>query len=133
VSFNGSAPYRSGHSLEWLKMKNPNAPAVKQGSRDGGLWFVTVQAHSDDVSNCIRDLRRRGVPITRLLQKASFGPEDVNVLVRAFEDALGTLQVDRNDPVAETLAKKIIEFAQQGERDPVLLGKLAVQSVPKPQ
>jgi hypothetical protein len=69
------------------------------------------------------------VPIAQLLKKGSFGPEEVNVLVRAFEDALRTLQVDRNDPVSEALAKKIIELAQQGERDPVLLAKLAVQWV----
>jgi ATP-dependent DNA ligase len=24
------SPYRSGRSADWLKMKNPNAPAVKQ-------------------------------------------------------------------------------------------------------
>ena len=71
------------------------------------------------------------MPITRLLQRASFGADEVDVLVRAFEDALRTLRVDRNDPVSEALAKKIIELAQQGERDPVLLGKLAVQSVSK--
>jgi hypothetical protein len=40
-----------------------------------------------------------------------------------------TLRVDRNGPVAEALAKKIIELAQQGERDPILLRQHAVQSV----
>jgi hypothetical protein len=73
------------------------------------------------------------MPITRLLQKTSFGPEEVNVLVRAFEDALRVLQIDRNGPVSEALAKKIIELAQQGERDPLLLAKLALQSVSQSQ
>jgi hypothetical protein len=31
------------------------------------------------------------MPITRLLQNASFGPDEITVLVRAFDDALGTL------------------------------------------
>jgi hypothetical protein len=69
------------------------------------------------------------MPITRLLQNASFGPDEIKVLVRAFEEALGTLRVDRNGPVSDALAKKIIEFAQQGERDPTLLRQHAVRSV----
>ena len=60
------------------------------------------------------------MPITRLLQNASFGPDEINILVRAFEEALGTLRVDRNDPISDALAKKIIELAQRGERDPIL-------------
>jgi hypothetical protein len=69
------------------------------------------------------------MPITRLLQNASFGPDEIRVLVRAFDEALGTLRVDRNGPVADALAKKIIELAQQGERDPILLRQHAVRSV----
>jgi hypothetical protein len=69
------------------------------------------------------------MPITRLLQNASFGPDEIRVLVRAFDDALGTLGVDRNSPVAEALAKKIIKLAQQGERDPRRLRQHAVRSV----
>ena len=69
------------------------------------------------------------MPITRLLQNASFGPDEIRVLVRAFDDALGTLGVDRNSPVAEALAKKIIKLAQQGERDPRRLREHAVRSV----
>jgi hypothetical protein len=49
--------------------------------------------------------------------------------VRAFEEALGTLRVDRNGPVSDALAKKIIELAQQGERDFILLHQHAVGSV----
>jgi hypothetical protein len=69
------------------------------------------------------------MPIIRLLQNASFGPDEIRVLVRAFDDALGTLQVDRNSLVAEALAKKIIELAQQGERDPKRLRQHAVRSI----
>jgi hypothetical protein len=69
------------------------------------------------------------MPISRLLKNASFGPDEITLLVRAFEDALRGLQADRNDPAAAALAKKIIELAQQGERDPVLLGQRALQSI----
>jgi ATP-dependent DNA ligase len=30
VSKRKGSPYRSGRSLDWLKAKNPNAPAVKR-------------------------------------------------------------------------------------------------------
>jgi hypothetical protein len=69
------------------------------------------------------------MPIIRLLQNASFGPDEIKVLVRAFEEALGTLRVDRDDPISDALAKKIIELAQQGERDPILLRQHAVRAV----
>jgi hypothetical protein len=69
------------------------------------------------------------MPITRLLQNASFGPDEIKILVRAFEEALGTLRVDRNDPISEALAKKIIELAQRGERDPTLLRQHALRAV----
>jgi hypothetical protein len=67
------------------------------------------------------------MPIARLLEKnASFGPDEIEVLVGAFEDALRTLQVDRNHPASVALAKTIIELARQGERDPVLLRQRAL-------
>ena len=69
------------------------------------------------------------MPITRLLQNASFGPDEITVLVRAFDDALGRLGVDRNSPVAEALAKRIIKLAQQGERDPKRLRQHAIRLV----
>jgi hypothetical protein len=69
------------------------------------------------------------MPITRLLQNASFGPDEIKILVRAFEEALGTLRVDRNDPISDALAKKIIELAQRGERDPIRLRQYAVRAV----
>jgi hypothetical protein len=69
------------------------------------------------------------MPIIRLLQNASFGPDEITILVRAFDDALGTLGVDRSSLVAEALAKKIIQLAQQGERDPKRLRQHAVRSV----
>ena len=34
VSKRKDSPYRSGRSPGWLKMKNPNAPAVKRGAEE---------------------------------------------------------------------------------------------------
>jgi pyrimidine operon attenuation protein/uracil phosphoribosyltransferase len=53
------------------------------------------------------------MPIYRLLQNMPMGPEEISRLTTAYEQALRTMGiVDRGDPLAELLAKKIIEIAQ---------------------
>ena len=70
------------------------------------------------------------MPIRRFLQTHAFGPDDIKVLSEAYADALRTLGlIDRSDPVTEIVAKKIIELAQQGERDPARLRDQALMSV----
>ena len=71
------------------------------------------------------------MPIRRFLEgNRSFGPGEIEVLVKAFEDALRELQLnDREDPVTLTVAKRIIELANQRERDPVLLRDRALESL----
>ena len=71
------------------------------------------------------------MPIRRFLEgNRSFGPGEIEVLVRAFEDALRELQLtDRDDPVTLTVAKLIIDLANQGERDPVRLRDRALESL----
>jgi hypothetical protein len=67
------------------------------------------------------------MPIKYLVPQGAFTPVEINVLVTAFEGALKELQlVDRTDPAATTLAKRIIALAQQGERDPVRLRERAM-------
>ena len=61
----------------------------------------------------------------------SFGPEDIAKMSAAFEAALGKLGlVDRSDPAMHEVAKLIIEFAKQGQRDPKRLCALALQRLP---
>ena len=58
-----------------------------------------------------------------------FGPDTVAVLAAALEDTLRQLRlIDRNDPAVTMVAKKIIELATRGERDPIRLRDQAVQS-----
>jgi hypothetical protein len=60
--------------------------------------------------------------IHRVLRDHAFDPEMVAVMASAFEAALRKLELtNRADPVTEIVARKIIELAQQGERDPGLL------------
>jgi len=71
--------------------------------------------------------------IHRLLQNTVFGPDDITSMAEAYENALRTLGlVDRNDPVTEIVAKKIIEIAQTGERDPLRLAALTIQQLGVP-
>jgi hypothetical protein len=70
------------------------------------------------------------MPITRLLQDTAFGPDEIAVLVAAYEDALRALSlVNRTDPATEMVAKKIIELAKQGEHDPVRLRERVIEAV----
>jgi len=51
-----------------------------------------------------------------------FDPEDAKALAAAFDDTCAALHlIDRNHPRATIVAKKIIEYARCGERDPVRL------------
>ena len=69
------------------------------------------------------------MPIRQLLDSNAFNPEEVSMLCDVFEDTLRALQlVDRSDPVTSLIAKKIIELARRGERDPARLRQAAVQA-----
>jgi hypothetical protein len=62
------------------------------------------------------------MPIYRLLQNSAFEPEHLSAMATAFEQALADLNlVDRSDPLTEVIARKVIEIAQCGERDPIRL------------
>ena len=69
------------------------------------------------------------MPIRRLLLKdAKFEPDEVAVLTRAFELALSALYlVDRDDPVCEIVARKVIEIGTNGIHDPREIAEAAVQ------
>jgi hypothetical protein len=70
------------------------------------------------------------MPIYRLLQNMSMGPEEISRLTTAYEQALRTIGiVDRDDPLAELLARKIIEIAQTGVREPRDISTLAIKEI----
>jgi hypothetical protein len=52
-------------------------------------------------------------------QQTSFGPDEIDVMAAAYDDALRALGVsDGCDPLAELIATKILHLAQHGELDP---------------
>lgn len=68
--------------------------------------------------------------IYRLLQNSAFGPEEIDRMTTAYEEALRVLGLtDRADPMTEILAKKIVEIAQTGERDPMRICTGAVAAI----
>ena len=76
------------------------------------------------------------MPINKLATEAAFGPDEVARLATAYEAALQLLRLtDRNDPVTEVVAKKIIEVARAGERDPAHICARALKElgIPLPE
>jgi len=74
------------------------------------------------------------MPIVQLLAKAAFDPESAEMLAAAFDAAWDTIRntlaaAENADAARERLAKRIIEMAQRGERDPKRLVDDAVSYV----
>jgi pyrimidine operon attenuation protein/uracil phosphoribosyltransferase len=70
------------------------------------------------------------MPIYRLLQNMPMGPEQISRLAHAYEQALRTIGiVDRGAPLAELLARKIIEVAQTGIREPADISAQAIKEI----
>ena len=68
------------------------------------------------------------MPIKRLLAGYQLEPEEVEILTAAFNRALRSLgDVDRNDPLTELIARKIIEIGATGVRDPLEICKIAIK------
>ena len=67
--------------------------------------------------------------IRRLLENNGL-PEEVQRLDRAYRYALRSLHlIDRNDPVAEIVAKTVIQIGTTGIRDPAEISKIAVKQL----
>jgi hypothetical protein len=61
----------------------------------------------------------RAMPIRPYLDGHPFDPETVRILDLAFELTGAALKIeDGNEQAKEVLAEKLIELAEQGERDP---------------
>ena len=76
------------------------------------------------------------MPIQRLLEEASFDPEEIRRLTLAYEATLALLVLkDRTDPVCELIAAKIIKVYRDGERDPAHICVRAIKElgIPVPE
>jgi hypothetical protein len=75
------------------------------------------------------------MPIYEILRRQGvFAPDEVAMLGKVFEDVLRALGlVDRKDPMTEMVAKKLVELASAGMRDPDRLKALTVQAFTQQQ
>ena len=70
--------------------------------------------------------------IYRLIGESVFEPEAIERMTTAYEQALEVLQLtDRQDPITELVARKIIAFAEVGETDPDRLRQRALDALGK--
>jgi hypothetical protein len=59
------------------------------------------------------------MPIRKYIGGSVFGPETITHMMIAFEGARTILNInDPNDPMLETVAKKVVSLASQGITDP---------------
>ena len=74
------------------------------------------------------------MPIYEILRRQGvFEPAEVAMLDKVFEDVLGTLGlVRRKDPMTDMIAKKLIDLATAGMRDPDRLKALTIQAKSSP-
>ncbi|MGY4195804.1 hypothetical protein ACVMIH_004341 [Bradyrhizobium sp. USDA 4503] len=70
------------------------------------------------------------MPINRLLKTGEYTPEQIELFNRAFSLALHSMGlVDRNDPLCEIVARKVIEIGKTGALDAKGVAEAAVASI----
>jgi hypothetical protein len=86
------------------------------------LLLRTCHAGLGNQSRTAVDWRARVVPIASFLNGAKFDRETTRVMGVAFEMTRVALGIaERRDELNEMVAKRIMELAKQGERNPDLL------------
>ena len=70
------------------------------------------------------------MPINRVFRDGKIKPEEVARLNRAYTFTLRRLSlVDRDDPLCEIVARKVIEIDAAGTREPEEIARLAVKQL----
>ena len=73
------------------------------------------------------------MPIRRMLEASNFTREQKHVLELAFNSTLRKLNlVDRNDPIAEMVARKVIEIGATGVTNAVAISEIAFRQLAPP-
>lgn len=75
------------------------------------------------------------MPIRRLLKSSTLAADEIDILTRALDQALRSLNLcDRNtpDPLIETIARQIIDVGVSTIRDPMEIAKLAIKRLHLP-
>jgi hypothetical protein len=68
--------------------------------------------------------------VYRLYQDKAFEPEAIMMMTSAYADVCRRLGLNDSDhPETNAVAKKVIEFAQRGERDPARLRDYVLEAL----
>jgi hypothetical protein len=68
--------------------------------------------------------------IYRLLKNTTFGPEEIERLVAAYEETLRALGLkDRSDPITQLVAEKIIAVGRLGIEDAAEISKAVLKEL----
>ncbi len=68
-----------------------------------------------------------------LLKNTTFGPEEIERLVPAYEQTLRALGLkDRSDPITQLVAEKILAIGRLGIEDPAEISQLAIKELGMP-
>jgi hypothetical protein len=71
--------------------------------------------------------------IHRLLQNSVLGPDDIERMTAAYEEAVHSPELaDQSEGLKEHIARKIVEITQTGERDPKRIVLLALAGLADP-
>ena len=72
--------------------------------------------------------------IHNLFRNSPFGPDEIRVLATAYERTLRALGLkQREDPLTELVARKIISISQTGVRDASILAERAIAELGLPE
>ena len=70
------------------------------------------------------------MPIARLLTDGNLTSEQRHVLELAFNNTLDKLNlVDRNDPICQILARKVIEIGSSGATNAIAIAEIAYRQL----
>jgi hypothetical protein len=73
------------------------------------------------------------MPLTPYLKGGVFEPEQIEAMTVAFRAVCRSLQLaERDDPFTEIVARKVIEIAGTGEREPERLHDLVLTALNEP-
>jgi hypothetical protein len=70
------------------------------------------------------------MPISRLLDETNLTPERRHVLQLAFDNTLRKLDlVDRNDPICDIVARKVIELGANSNTNAIAISEIAYRQL----
>lgn len=70
------------------------------------------------------------MPISRLLEAGKYTPEQIELITKAFNLTLRIMGlVDRNDPLCELVARKVLEAAEAGSGNPKEIAEAAATRI----